>query len=138
MGDYLFFTLQALSHRRFFASFSLFCRYLHGKCSNDLPSIVPSTIILTAKTRYPTYNEAKYPIHIPLVVRKFHTKRLISRSGNLRKCHPIRCFPITPILNYSCIKLIYLTYPHKLLLLPLIQHIFISCLLLAALELCTS
>ena len=42
IGEELFNTLQPLSHRRDVASLSLFYRYFHGRCSEELHSLVPA------------------------------------------------------------------------------------------------
>ena len=40
-GPNLLSTRQYLSHRRNVASLALFCRYYHGRCSEDLASLIP-------------------------------------------------------------------------------------------------
>ena len=51
IGPTLAANLQPLSHRRDIASLSLFYKYYHGRCSEELSSLVPSTRVATRVTR---------------------------------------------------------------------------------------
>ena len=49
-GDELGSSLQPHSHRRSFATFSLFYRYCHGKCSTCLSNLVPPVWVFERET----------------------------------------------------------------------------------------
>ena len=95
VGDDLFSSLQPLSQRRDVASLSLLYRYFHGKCSNELHSLVPPRQTFRARTRLATSVESNHPhpLRIPNLRRKFHDVTFFPRTTHLWNSLPFECFP---------------------------------------------
>ena len=58
VGTELFSSLDSLGHRRNVASLSLIYRYFHGKCADELHSLVPPIWEFTRMTRFAVTNAA--------------------------------------------------------------------------------
>ena len=94
IGDDLFSKLQSLSHRRDVASLSLFYRYFHGHCSDELASLVPNT--------YPSYNYSiqthryirnQHSVYLPRINTTTYSNSFIPRTSALWNSLPNECFP---------------------------------------------
>lgn len=57
----LFSTLHPLSHKQNVASHLLLYHYFHGKCFNELHSLVPPVLTFTAKTHHAVYSGMNHP-----------------------------------------------------------------------------
>lgn len=71
--------VPAASHFPTVASISLLYRYLYGKYSNELHSIVPPTLTHPAKTRHPAYIHPK-SFSILLIRSMFHPDSFFPRA----------------------------------------------------------
>ena len=92
IGDELFSTLHALSHRRDVASLSLFYRYFYGKCSDELHSLVPPLWNFGRRTRF-AVNSHPFFLRIPLSRTKFHADSFFQRTASLWNTLPAETFP---------------------------------------------
>ena len=82
VGPELYSTLQPLSHRRNVASISLFYRYIYGKCSTELHSLVPPLRVFRRQTRY-SNDCAKHPFLLQILKshHKFHESSFFPRNS---------------------------------------------------------
>ena len=94
LGENLFSKLQPLSHRRDVASLSLFYRYFHGHCSEDLASLMPR--------RYSTFNSSiqthrsvrnNWAVYLPRRNTSTYSNSFIPRTATLWNSIPDSCFP---------------------------------------------
>ena len=92
IGDELFNTLQPLPHRRNVASLSLFYRYFHGKCSDELHSLVPPIRSFPVRTRF-AVSVHPFFVDIPKIRTKFHMDSFFPRTSSLWNSLPSECFP---------------------------------------------
>ena len=101
VGDELFSSLEPLSHRRDVASLSLPYRYFHGKCSDEIHSLIPKAQTFTARTRLATSPVANHLhfLRLPNIRRKFHADSFIPRTSSLWNKLPRDCFPSSYNLN---------------------------------------
>ena len=93
VGDELFASLQTLSHRRNVASLALFYRYFHGKCSDELHSLVPKERLFLRSTRFAETSQSHpHFLAIPESRRVFHSKSFFLRVAVLWNSLPPSCF----------------------------------------------
>ena len=94
IGHDLYSTLQPLSHRRNVASISLFYRYFHGKCSQELHSLVPPNRQFQRQTRF-SNDCSKHPhyLHVPKSLHKFHETSFFPRTTKLWNSLTPEVFP---------------------------------------------
>ena len=71
VGPDLSSNLQSLSHRRNVASLSLFYKYFHGSCSNELKSLTPILKSFNRVTRY-SANSHPFTVQLPFCNRQFY------------------------------------------------------------------
>lgn len=95
VGDELFFILQLLSYWWKVAYPSLLCYGFHGRCYDELQSLITFVQTFISKTfnnvMYAVSNHS-YSFHIPLVTRKSHSSRFFSRTATLWKRRSRRWF----------------------------------------------
>ena len=94
LGENLYSKLQPLSHRREVASLSLFYRYFHGHCSEDLASLMPR--------RYSSFNSSirthrsglnNWAVYLPHRNTSAYSNSFIPRIAALWNSIPDPCFP---------------------------------------------
>ncbi len=95
VGDDLFSTLAPLSLRRDVASLSLLYRYFHGRCSNELHSLVPPLQTFRVRTRLAAFTQSNHPytLRSPLIRNQFHENSFFPRTTRLWNSLPAHCFP---------------------------------------------
>ena len=94
VGEELFKTLQPLSHRRNVASLSLFYRYFHGRCSDELHQMVPPLKKFGRRTRLANTSH-QYVLDIPKAKSNFHSQSFFPRTAGIWNRLPQSCFPDT-------------------------------------------
>ena len=92
IGEELFNTLQPLSHRRDVASLSLFYRYFHGRCSEELHSLVPALRSFPVRTRF-AVTAHPYHVDVPSSRTMFHANSFFPRTAAIWNSLPLYCFP---------------------------------------------
>ena len=94
LGDGLFSSLQPLSHRRNVASLALFYRYINGKCSDELHSLVPKKREFPRCTRFADSSK-RHPhfLVIPKTRSMFHSNSFFPRTAAKWNSLPLECFP---------------------------------------------
>ena len=92
IGPNLSLTLQSLSHRRNVASLSLFYKYLHGHCSDDLKVLTPDIKAFSRVTRYSTKAHSM-TVQVPSCNKTFYTTSFFPRTSRLWNSLPSSCFP---------------------------------------------
>ena len=80
IGDDLFSTLQPLSHRRDVSRLSLFYRYYHGDCSEELDSLLPPAKTFPVRTRLAATTVKHHPHPVPKTRSKFHQQSSFPRT----------------------------------------------------------
>ena len=94
VGEELYSTLQPLSHRRNVASLSLFYRYFHGKCSDELKDLVPARVVNHHITRSSVASaDHPYLLRVPGCRRNFHARTFFPHTTTLWNSLPPDCFP---------------------------------------------
>ena len=79
IGPVLSSTLQPLSHRRVLASPTLFYKYNHGRCSQELSSLLPNQCLSVILTRF-SERSHQYAVDISRCKRKFYRTSLFPRT----------------------------------------------------------
>ena len=92
IGPVLSSTLQPLSHRRDVASLSLFYKYYHGNCSQELFSLVPHGRLSVRSTRF-SESLHQYAVDIPRCKRNFYHTSFFPRTARLWNSLSVDCFP---------------------------------------------
>ena len=101
IGPQLSLKLQPLSHRRDVASLSLFYKYFHGHCSEELASLVPSRKIFTCKTRLAA-KAHEFTVEEPLISKNFRRSSFFPRTSRIWNSLSSDCFP--PSYNLQSFK----------------------------------
>ena len=101
IGPQLSLKLQSLSHRRDVASLSLFYKYFHGHCSEELASLVPSRKIFTCKTRLAA-KAHEFTVEEPLISKNFRRSSFFPRTSRIWNSLSSDCFP--PSYNLQSFK----------------------------------
>ena len=85
-------SLQPLSHRRLVGDLSIFYRYFHGHCSQEIRDIIPVPLRRVRTTRSTAHS---HPFQVPLPTSRTlsHKSSFISRTCNLWNVLPSSCFP---------------------------------------------
>ena len=78
--------LQSLSHRRNVASLSLFYKYFHGSCSDELKSLTPPIKSFLCKTH-------PFTVQTPFCQKDFYSTSFFPRTSELWNSLPLSCFP---------------------------------------------
>ena len=92
IGPNLSLRLHSLSHRRNVASLSLFYKYLHGHCSDDLKLLTPDIKTFNRVTRYSTKAHSM-TVQVPSCNKHFYTTSFFPRTSGLWNSLPSSCFP---------------------------------------------
>lgn len=98
IGPDLAIKLQPLCHRRNVASLSLFYKYYHGRCSDEISSLVPPPKIAKRNTRLSTRSHP-FTVSVPLCKKAFYSNSFFPRTSVLWNSLPSYCFPDVYNLN---------------------------------------
>ena len=102
VGPQLSLKLQPLSHRRDVASLSLFYKYFHGHCSEELASLVPPRKIFTRHTRQAA-RAHEFTVEEPFISKNFRRSSFFPRTSHLWNSLPSECFPPTyDLQSFKC------------------------------------
>ena len=93
VGPELFSTLDSLSHRRDVASLALFYRYYHGKCSDDLASLIPKSYGSVCAQRERRGSFHKHSVYLPRRKTTTYANSFIPRTSILWNSLSKECFP---------------------------------------------
>ena len=93
-------SLEPLAHHRNVASSSLFYRYYFGRCSSELPQLVPLSFSREKSTRY-SNKLHDFSITIRICYKDVYVKSVFPRTARVGNSLPIECFPLTYNLNGS-------------------------------------
>ena len=85
-------SLQPLSHRRLVGDLSVFYRYFHGHCSQEIRDIIPVPLRRVRTTRSSTHSHP-FQVSLPTSRILFHKSSFIPRTCNLWNVLPSSCFP---------------------------------------------
>ena len=87
-------SLEPLVHRRNVASLSLFYRYYFGRCSSELPPLVP---LLFSRGRSTCYSDRlhDFSVTIPTCYKDVYVNGSFPCTAKLWNFVPIECFPLT-------------------------------------------
>ena len=102
-------SLQPLSHRRLVGDLSIFYRYLHGHCSQEIREIIPVPLRCVRTTRSSTHSHP-FQVSLPNPRTLSHKSSIIPRTCNLWNVLPSSYFPESYNLPYfkSKISKLYL------------------------------
>ena len=96
-------SLQSLSHRRLVAYLSIFYRYFHGNCSQEIKNIIPDPVRRVRTTRSSTYS---HPFQVTLPNSRTLSQNLHPLlSLNLTICHLLDLTSTNLILSPFLLKL---------------------------------
>ena len=98
VGPSLATSLELLAYRRNLTSLSLFYRYYFGKCSSELPQLVPLPFSRGRSTRY-SDRLHDFCGTIPRCYKDVYVNSFFPRTPSLWNSLPIECFPLTYSLN---------------------------------------
>jgi len=114
-------SLQSLSHRRLVVDLSIFYRYFHGHCCQDIKNIIPDSMRRVRTTRNSTYSHP-FQVTLPNPQTLSHKSSFIPRTIHLWN-HPILFLnpTIFHLLNLTLTNLILSPF---LLKRPLIFSVF--------------
>ena len=85
-------SLQSLSHRRLVADLSIFYRYFHGHCSQEIKNIIPDPVRRVRTTRSSTYSHP-FQVTLPNPRTLSHKSSFIPRTAQLWNSLPPTTFP---------------------------------------------
>ena len=85
-------SLQSLSHRRLVADLSIFYRYFHGHCSQEIKNIIPDPVRRVRTTRSSTYSHP-FQVTLPNPRTLSHKSSFIPRTSQLWNSLPPTTFP---------------------------------------------
>ena len=92
IGPSLSAKLQPLSLRRDVASLCLFYKFYHGRCSNELKSLVPKNKAHSRLTRLSS-NSHPFSVSVPFCHKRCYSRSFFPRTSNLWNSLPSSCFP---------------------------------------------
>ena len=98
VGPSLAASLELLAYRRNLTSLSLFYRYYFGRCSSELPQLVPLPFSRGRSTRY-SDRLHDFCGTIPRCYKDVYVNSFFPRTPSLWNSLPIECFPLTYSLN---------------------------------------
>ena len=116
-------SLHSLSHRRLVPNISIFYRYFHGHCSQEIKNIIPDPVRRVRTTRSST---CSHPSKLHYLIHELYLTNLLSFLELLNcgtHCHPLLSLnpTICHLLNLTSTNLILSPF---LLKLPLIFSVF--------------
>ena len=85
-------SLQSLSHRRLVADLSIFYRYFHGHCSQEVKNFIPDPVRRVRTTRSST-NSHPFQVTLPNPRTQSHKSSFIPRTSQLWNSLPPTTFP---------------------------------------------
>ena len=85
-------SLQPLSHRRLVGDLSIFYKYFHGHCSQEIREIIPVSLRRVRTTRSSTHSHP-FQVSLPNPRTLSHKTSFIPRTCNLWNVLPSSCFP---------------------------------------------
>ena len=85
-------SLQSLSHRRLVADLSIFYRYFHGHCSQEIKNIIPDPMRRVRTTRSSTHSHP-FQVTLPNPRTLAHKSSFIPRTSQLWNSLPPTTFP---------------------------------------------
>ena len=85
-------SLQPLSHHRLVGDFSIFYRYFHRHCSQEIREIIPVPLRRVRTTRSSTHSHP-FQVSLPNPRTLSHKSSFIPRTCNLWNVLPSSCFP---------------------------------------------
>ena len=85
-------SLQSLSHRCLIADLSIFYRYFHGHCSQEIKNIIPDPVRRVRTTRSSTYSHT-FQVTLPKPRTLSHKSFVIPRTSQLWNSLPPTIFP---------------------------------------------
>ena len=94
-------SLQSLSHRRLVADLSIFYRYFHGHCSQEIKNIIPDPMRRVRTTRSSTHSHP-FQVTLPNPRTLAHKSYFIPRTSQLWNSLPPTSFPES--YNLSSLK----------------------------------
>ena len=94
VGSLLAAFLEPLAHCQNVASLSLFYRYYFGRCSSELPELVPLPYSQGRSTRY-CDRLHDFSVIIPRCYKDVYVNSFFPRTARLWNFLPIECFPLT-------------------------------------------
>jgi len=92
VGPALASQLHSLSHRRDVASLSLFYKYFHKQCSEELSNLVPPPKTFHRRTRLATRSH-RFTVVPPKCTHSFYANSFFSRTSAIWNALPASCFP---------------------------------------------
>ena len=98
VGPSLATLLESLTHRRNLASLSLSYRYYFGRCSSELPHLVPLPHSPGKSTRY-SDRMHDFSVTIPRCCKNVLVNNFFPRTAKVLKFLPVECFPLNYDLN---------------------------------------
>ena len=84
--------LYSLSHRRLVADLSIFYRYFHGHCSQEIKNIIPDPMRRVRTTRSSTHSHS-FQVTLPNPRTLAHKSSFIPRTSQLWNSLPPNTFP---------------------------------------------
>ena len=99
VGPSLAASLEPLAHHRNMASLSFFYRYYFGRCSPELPQLVPLPFSWGRSTRY-SDRLHDFSVTIPRCYKDVYANSFFADTARLWNSLPIKSFPLTYNLNY--------------------------------------
>ena len=94
-------SVQSLSHRRLVADLSIFYRYFHGHCSQEIKNIIPDPVRRVRTTRNSRYSHP-FKVTLPNPQTLAHKSFFILRTSQLWSSSPPMTFPES--YNFSSFK----------------------------------
>ena len=85
-------SLQSLSHRRLVADISIFYRYFHGHCSQEIKNIIPDSVRPVRTFRSSTYSHP-FQVALPNPRTLSHKSSFTPRTSQLWNSLPPTTFP---------------------------------------------
>ena len=105
VGPSLAASLQPLAHHWNVASLSLFYSYCFGRCSSELPKLVPLPHSCGSSTLY-SNRFHDFSVTFPRFYKDFYVNSFFPRTARLWNSLPAECFPLTSDLNGFNLELI--------------------------------
>ena len=85
-------SLQPLSHHRLVGDLSIYYRYFHGHCSQEIRDIIPVPLRRVRTTRSSTHSHP-FQVSLPNPRTLSHKSSFVPRTCNLWNVLPFSCFP---------------------------------------------
>ena len=121
-------SLQPLSHRRLVGDLSIFFRYFHGHCSQEIREVIPVPLRRVRTTRSSTHSHP-FQVSHPNPRTLSHKSSFIPRTCKLWNVLPSSCFPESyNLLSFKSkinkLDLIPLLFAFRLLLSSCVEALY--------------